>query len=124
MSVTVERIEPRIYLSLYTGKATTEEVIEVIKGRKALADEHQEPAYVSITDVSGITSFPLDMTSLRNIAETDPRNMRYLLVGASLQMQILVESFGGRGSSAIEFFKTLDEAVTRAHVLLEERDQP
>jgi hypothetical protein len=123
MPVTVERIEPRIYLSIYSGNATNDEILEVIYKRKMLADEYHESSYISVADLTAITSLPLDVTTVRSMGGSDPRNIRYLVVGASLQIRVLLESFGANTSANLEFFKTVEEALTRARMLLQERNR-
>jgi len=121
MPVTVERIEPHIYVSTYSSHPSIKEIIDAIEERKAIADAHQENYYVSLADLTHFKMIPFDLGKIRRAAASDTRVVRSLLVGASLQIRVLVASFQGLLGLNPELFETMDPALERARQLLSAR---
>lgn len=123
MPITVQRIEPHIYLSTYSGSTSINEMFEAIQQRKMIADRHQETYYVSIADLSAFNSIPFEVVNIRRAVASDSRNIMSLAVGASLQVRALAEGFKALLRINLEFYDTLEEALGRARHLLAEGER-
>ena len=123
MPITIDRLQSRIYASSWIDHVSIEDMQAAVAQRQELADADHARSYVSIVDVSRVGSIPFNLESLRQAMEMDPRVLRFLVVGVTLQARILVESLVKITQVKVEFVISAEDALQRAQALLEEDDQ-
>jgi len=123
MPITIERLQSRIYASSWIDHVSIEDMQAAVAQRQEMADADHARSYVSIVDVSRVGSIPFNLESLRQAMEMDPRVLRFLVVGVTLQARILVESLVKITQVKVEFVISAEDALQRAQALLEEDDQ-
>jgi hypothetical protein len=119
--VTIERVEPHVYLCTYSESPLFKEVFEVIQQRKAIADDHHETYFVSVVDLTRFHSMLYDVSSIKRAVAYDRRNMRTLAIGAPLHVRAVVEAFRPLLGLKMEFYESPADALVRARQLLDVR---
>jgi hypothetical protein len=122
MPIITTRIQPGLFLNQWQGHITMQDV---------LASEHDglrllqpdETRVVLVNDLSAAETFPADIKALRRIAETNPHLVAVLVVAAPGMIRMVGEAQARTISLIVEFYATLDEALTRGRELLAE-DNP
>jgi len=123
MPIAVERIEPRIYLSVWQEHISADDMQAAALRRKALADEDRAPSYVYIVDVTAARSVPFNLEALRGGIEIDERVIKFVVIGVGLQVHILIASLVKLTKLKVEFADSREAAIARARAILNEHDR-
>ena len=121
MPVEVTRLEPNLYLNVSSRAVKMQEVSDAVKAMARLATENDEQYYVIISDASAMTSIPLDIRTLRDLANWDRRMIALLLVKPPYLASVAANIVSKVSALIFESYATQEAAVERAHELLRAR---
>ncbi len=123
MPIAVERVEPRIYLAVWQERINADDLQAASLRRMALADEDRVLYYVSIVDITEAQTLPYNLPALRRAAERDARLIKFVVVSARLQANILIDALIKLTGIPIVLVDSREAALIRARDVLAERDK-
>lgn len=117
MPFTVERREAGVYFLIWEGVITRDELLEFIKTRSALAEQHGDTQYVLIADLTSATMREYDIRTMRQAAE-DPDLLAAFVINPPMIIQTLILMLRQITRTPIEICGSYEEALTRAREVL------
>ena len=118
MPIETERLESGLYLNRWQGDITLDEIHASETQGAALMQQHGEEKVVLVNDLTDIRKVPMDLKALRRVVENNPQVVALLVVNAPSMMQMYGQAQAQTVPWIIDFFDTMDEALSRGRDLL------
>ncbi|MCU0498270.1 MAG: hypothetical protein MUF87_13035 [Anaerolineae bacterium] len=116
MPITVERLEPLIYLGTYIDTVILDEVYESAEALRRLLNEDQAPFHVVILEGKYLKKMPFDVRGLGRAIL--PNCLGTLCVNAPRISELLGGMISKFSGQSIEFYATMEEALAQAKSLI------
>lgn len=117
MPVRIERRESGVYLSMWEGVITRDDLLAFIRARDVLVDQHGDTTYVLIADATHATMREYDIRTTRRALE-DRRLVAVFVINPSVVIQALINMLRQLSKLTIEICSSYEEALARAHEML------
>lgn len=115
MPVEVTRLEDGLYQAKWLGVVKIDEVYTAMQEIKETSMQHDEAHNVVVIDMLSCTRPPTDLFNGQRISEMDPRNVGFVMVGASKIIEVLGNMLKRMSSRFyFEFAQSVDEGVLHA----------
>lgn len=118
MPIETERLDHGLYLNRWQGDITLDEIRASEARGAGLMQQHGEAKVVLINDLTDIRKVPLDLKALRRVVENNPQVIALLIVNAPSMLQMYGQAQAQTVPWIIDFFDTIDAAVSRGRDLL------
>lgn len=121
MPIEVKRLEPHIYLAIWHGNITREEILGGVM--EGMARDNGDMFYVSILDSTEVESFPFNAPGLRRGSVVYSKLLVTLIVNPPLLGKVLVDLISRLTPLKFEYFDSVEKALARARVLVAEHSK-
>lgn len=116
MPITVQRIEPLIYLGVYRDTVTLDDVYGSLEDLRRLLEEDQALFHITILEGQHLKKIPFDLRGLSKAISRD--RIATLIVNAPHMAELLGRMVAKFSGHRIEFFDSMEEAITHAQHLI------